>query len=122
MLATLEPPAQVMADYEPVPVQMLFAVESHADDSVGWVLECRSDEHGYGTPLLWYHAADAEAWIREGAEESGCYGDQRVVGFTLTLREDAPVRCDCCGLWGHAEKACSPDSSPGHTCVNGSTS
>jgi hypothetical protein len=100
-------------------VPALFAVESHVEETIGWVLECRHDERGYGTPLLWYSAGEAEFWIKERCEESGCYGDQRVVGFGLSFRGDPPRRCDCCGMWGHDEADCTSEQDPGHTCVNG---
>lgn len=105
------------SDDDYVKIGTLFAVESHVDETVGWVVECRVGEGGYGTPLLWYDLEVAEQWVKDRAEETGCYGDQRVIGFALTFRGEAPVRCECCGRWGHAEMECANDDHD-HTCVN----
>jgi hypothetical protein len=102
---------------EPAPVGDLYAVESDAG-SEGWLLECRTDERGVGTPLIWMSLEAAEQWVKEVAEDTGCYGGQRVVVFGLWIRRDPPARCMCCGKWGHDEALCTNEDRD-HTCVNG---
>ena len=105
-------PAQVFtSDYGAEECAALYAIESDTG-SCGWVLETRHDEHGAGTPLIWLDHDDAMQVIKDAAEESGCYGGQRIVAFAVHARGTPPVRCECCGEWGHLEEACPKGVAP----------
>jgi len=103
-------PAQAWnGEDEPLQVAELYAIESYQGKETGWVLECRADENGWGSPLIWMDREKAENCIEASAQASGCWDDQRIVIFRVGEHVDPPSRCDICERRGHIEANCPYD-------------
>lgn len=80
--------------------QPLFAIEEDMGSEPEQHIMCRVDEHGGGTPLLWRSREAAEQVIKDISMETGCFGDMRVVEFSMAGRFPEPNYCSSCDKWG----------------------
>lgn len=124
-----ETPSVALSDYGPaktwqkddetLEVPALFAVESYQGKEEGWVLECRIDESGWGSPLVWFSKQKALEYVVEAAEQGG-WDSARVVVFQASGRIAAIAPCAACGEQGHTELTC-PTYPPKAAAVPGLT-
>ena len=80
----------------------LYLTESEIEPGV-WMADCRADENGWGSPMVWSDKEAAEKLVQEEAEATGCYGTRRLVELAVAARLEPPSRCETCGEWGHEE-------------------